>query len=215
MNKLTASQIKRALCWTGSLTEACEILDMPFSRAWSYVSGKPITIRPMLTGPEAILLERSRSKIGKNHYSFTELLNLRFAETLLSAGLPGEDVQRLIDGGVASKLSKIRCSAKFDATVLILYHNLHEPLVMAFPPGKEVDFQIAFNAARETGAARCVLSVGSLMQEVMRRTVWRQEHREYSAKSPDLMVKEALSRVRREKSEPKAPRAQLQAKESR
>ena len=207
MDKLTSNQIKRALLWTGSLTEACEILDMPFHRAWNYVSGKPISIRPVLTGPRANLLGRSRSKIDKNRYSFAELLNLRFAETLLSAGLPGETVQLLIDGGLASELLKTPCSDRFDATVLILYHNLEDPVVMAFPPGKEDDFQIAFDAARETDAARCVLSVGSVMQEVMRRTVWRQEHREYSAKSPDLMVKEALSRVRREKSEAKAHRA--------
>jgi hypothetical protein len=207
MDKLTSNQINRALLWTGSLTEACEILDMPFHRAWNYVSGKPISIRPVLAGPRAKMLGRSRSKIDKNRYSFAELLNLRFAETLLSASLPGETVQLLIDGGLASELLKTPCSARFDATVLILYRNLDDPVVMTFPPGKEDDFQIAFDAARATDAARCILSVGSVMQEVMRRTVWRQEHREYSAKSPDLMVKEALSRVRRERSEPKTPRA--------
>jgi hypothetical protein len=207
MDRLTSNQINRALLWTGSLTEACEILDMPFSRAWSYVSGKPISIRPVLTGPKAKLLGRLRSKIDKNGYSFMELLNFRVAETLLSARLPGETVQLLIDGGLAAKLLKTPCSDRFDATILILYHNLQEPVVMAFPPGKEDDFQIAFDAARETGAARCVLSVGSVMQEVMRRTVWRQERREYRAKSPDMMVREALSRVRLETSETKAHRA--------
>jgi hypothetical protein len=207
MDKLTSGQINRALLWTGSLTEACEILDMPFRRAWNYVSGKPISIRAPLTGPRAKLLGRSRSKIDKNGYTFAELLNFRFAETLLSASLPGETIQLLIDGGLACELLKTPCSDRFDAIVLILYHNLEDPVVMAFPPGKEDDFQIAFDAAQETDAARCVLSVGSVMQEVMRRTVWRQEHREYSSKSPDLIVKEALSRVHRKKSEPKAHRA--------
>jgi hypothetical protein len=180
---------------------------MPFRRAWNYVSGKPISVRPALTGPGAKLLGHSRSRIGKNGYSFAELLNFRFAETLLSARLSGKTVQSLIDGGLASELLKTPCSDRFDATVLILYHNLEDPVVMAFPPGKEDDFKIAVDAARETDAARCVLSVGSVMQEVMRRTVWRQEQREYIAKSPHLMVKTALSRGRRERSEPKAHRA--------
>jgi hypothetical protein len=209
MYKLTSNQIKRALLWTGSLTDACEILDMPFHRAWNYVSGKPISVRPVLTGPRAKLLGRSRSKIHKNGYSFAELLKFRFAETLLSARVPGETVELLIDGRLASELLKTPGSGSFDATVLILYRNLEGPVVMAFPPGTENDFQIAFDAARKTDAARCVLSVGSVMQEVMRRTVWRQEHREYSAKSPGSMVKEALSRSHREKSEPKTHRAEL------
>src|ERR1700742_441116 len=196
MDKLTAKQINRALLWTGSLTEACEILDMPFRRAWNYVSGKPISIRPAIRGPRAELLGRSRSKIDRNGYGFAELLKFRFAETLLSARLRGESVQLLIDGGLTSELLKTPCSDRFDATVLILYHNLEDPVVMVFPPGKEDDFQIAFDAARETDAARCVISVGSVIQEVMRRTVWRLEHRQYSAKSPHLMVREALSRVR-------------------
>jgi hypothetical protein len=206
MDKLTANQINKALLWTGSLTEACEILDMPFRRAWNYVSGKPISIRPVLTGPKAKLLGRSRSKIDKNGYRFEELLNFRFGEALLSARLPGETVQALIDGGLASGLLKTPCSGRLDATVLILYHNLEDPVVMTFPPGKEDDFQVAFDAARETGAARCVLSVRSVMQEVIRRTVWHQERRAYSAKSPDLMVREALSRVRREVFPPNAQR---------
>jgi hypothetical protein len=206
MDKLKANQINRALLWTGSLTEACEILDMPFSRAWNYVSGKPISIRPVLSEPKAKLLGRPRSKIDKNGYRFAELLNFRFAETLLSTGLPGGTVQALIDGGLVSEFSKTPSSDKFDATILILYHNIEGPLVMAFPPGKEDDFQIAFDAALETGSACCVLSVRAVMREVMLRTVGRQEHREYTAKAPDLMVKEALSCASREKSEPKAHR---------
>ncbi len=206
MHKLTPNQIKRALLWTGSLTDACEILDIPFHRAWNYVSGKPISVRPIVTGPRAKLLGCSRSKIHKNGYSFTELLKFRFAETLLSARVPRETVQLLIDGELTSELLKTPGRDGSDATVLILYRNLKDPVVMAFPRGKEADFRIAFSAACETDAARCVLSVGSVMQEVMRRTVWRQEHREYSAKSPDLIVKEALSRAGREISESKTHR---------
>jgi hypothetical protein len=136
MHKLTSNQIKRALLWTGSLTDACEILDMPFHRAWNYVSGKPISVRPVITGPRAKLLGCSRSKIHKNSYSFAELLKFRFAETLLSARVPRETVQLLIDGELTSELLKTPGRERFDATVLILYCNLKDPVVMAFPRGK-------------------------------------------------------------------------------
>jgi hypothetical protein len=177
MEKLTSSQMNKALLWTGSLTEACAILDMPFRRAWNYVSGKPISIRPVLTGPRSIILGRSRSRIGKNSYTFVALLNLRLAETLLSAGLPGKTVQLLVDKGLAADLCAVPKAGKSDANILILYHDIDHPAVIAFPLGKENDFDVAFDAALEIGAARCVLSVGSLMQEVLRRTVSHQERR--------------------------------------
>jgi hypothetical protein len=193
-NKLTTTQISRALLWTGSLTQACAILEMPFRRAWNYVSGKPVSIRPVLRGPKAETLGRTRSRIEKNGYTFAELLNLRLAETLLSAGISGETVQELIDSGFVSDGLKAPNNGQADATIVIVYHDIDGPAVMAFPPGKESDVKSAVDAAFEIGAARCLLSAGSIMQEVLRRTVFYQEHRPYVAKSPHQILKEAGSR---------------------
>lgn len=201
MDRLSSEQVDKALYWTGPLTEACVILDMPFRRAWNYVSGRPISIRPVLTSADAkARLPRGvRSKIGKNKYSHIELVKLRLGDTLLSAGLPGKVVQPLLDGALSQALSRMPGGQRLDTTILVIYNGIDDPVVMAFSWEKHEEFDAAFLAALDIGAARCVLTLGSIEREIIRRTVCHQERREYVCKSPGQMVKEALSRARRDK----------------
>src|SRR6476620_2957226 len=111
--ELTSEQRNKALWWTGTLTEASVILGMPWRRAWAYVSGSPITIRPILKSAEAKkvkarLPKGARGLIRKGGYCFLELLKLKLADILLSAGLSGKTVQGLLDGGITESVGSLR-----------------------------------------------------------------------------------------------------------
>ena len=119
-----------------------------------------------------------RKQIKKGSYSFLDLVKLRLADILLSCGIPGKQVQPLIDGDL---LKAARLSGDvLTASLLVIYDGIHDPQILTFPRGHDfAEFDKACKYALAIGAAFTTLSFASIMRNILERVTCHQEHREY------------------------------------
>jgi len=206
--ELTSEQFDKAAGWHGALTEAAVILDLPFRRCWAYVSGKPVSIRPFLRSERAkaemppVVRKTLRKAIRQGHYTCLELVKIRLADLLLSAGLLGRHVQPLLDGKLFEALRSVpepeqtgapvpRLKSRLTSVIVVIYDGINDPFVRAFSDPAE---QMAvIKSAEENGSAIVCLNVANLYREVLGRVCAFQESREYVTKSPGKLVAEALA----------------------
>jgi hypothetical protein len=201
--ELTDQQFDRALAWTGPLTECAVITGMPWRRAWAYVSGHPVTIRPFLKSDKAsdpsslsaAARKELRKIIKKGGYSVVDLLKLRMSDMLLSAGFSGKEVQALIDG----KIFHAASGRFFSVSILAVSDGINPPSVRTFDNAAPHEVVSAITPAINNGSCWTVLNLGSLFRELIERIVCHQERREYTVKTPGQQVREALSAIREKK----------------
>jgi hypothetical protein len=187
---LSNEQLRRAGGWNGSLVEASEILSVPWRRLWNYVSGRPVSIRPWLK--TAKLPRGMRARIGKRQYTQTELEKFTLADRLLTAGIPGPVVQRLLDRDIYKAVY-----GKLDCTVLVVFAAVSDPVVTVFEHGQ--DWTKDFLRAHANGDIAVVVPFGAMVLELLERTCCFQERREYVKKSAGQQAKEALTAALRER----------------
>src|SRR5947209_12567180 len=110
----------------------------------------------------------ARKAIRPGGYSIIDLMKLRMADLLLSAGLRGKDVQRLIDGKILDSVRALpEPRTSLSASILIAYDGINEPYVQAFSNPDQ--FKVAHEATLEVGACTIVLSMGELNMEILQR----------------------------------------------